>query len=72
MNKTHGQMIVGELRRRALTYAGMFAASPSLSPQKRVMECLALHPELELVKGVKACGHAELVTWSVKKVKKST
>lgn len=61
--RTQGEMIVQQLRRKAMTYAEMHAASPSLSPQKRVMEYMDHHPELELVKGERN----ELVTWRVKK-----
>jgi hypothetical protein len=64
---TQGACIVAALRTKAHTYAEMHRLGVSTSPQKRVAEYLRLHPELKLVKGNKAHGCTELVTWRVVK-----
>jgi len=64
---TQGACIVAALRKKAHTYAEMHRLGISTSPQKRVAEYLDFHPELKLVKGKKACGCNELVTWRVVK-----
>ena len=64
---TQGACIVAALRQKAHTYAEMHRLGVSTSPQKRVAEYLGFHPELTLVKGKRACGCNEFVTWRVVK-----
>lgn len=64
---TQGACLVGALRRKPHTYGDMHALGLSTSPQKRVAEYLALHPEFVLHKGKRTVGCRELVTWRVVK-----
>ena len=65
---TQGACIVAALKRKPHTYGDMHALGLSTSPQKRVVEFLDQHPELQLDKGKRSVNGQELVTWRVKKV----
>lgn len=60
--KTQGRALIALLKRRAMTYRDMLAASPSCSPWKRVTESLA--EDEAVVTGTNAKGWT---TWRVVK-----
>jgi hypothetical protein len=62
MNPTQGDRIISELRGRWLTYGEMQRLGVSTCPNKRVMERLAHHPDLELLK---VRGEDGLIRWRV-------
>jgi hypothetical protein len=65
MNPTQGDRIISALRGRWLTYGEMQRLGVSTCPQKRVIERLAHHPDLELLK---ARGDMDgLIRWRVAK-----
>ena len=59
---TQGRVLIAALRRRAHTYRDMLAHGVSMSPWKRIAECLGA--DERLVKGTNRQG---LTTWRVVK-----
>lgn len=59
---THGRLLIAELRRKAHTYRDMLSHGVSMSPWKRIAECL--RADEQLVKGKNKQG---LTTWRIVK-----
>jgi hypothetical protein len=61
---TQGRVLIAELRRKAHTYRDMLSHGVSMSPWKRIAECL--RADERLIKGTNTAG---LTTWRVVKAR---